>query len=261
MTTRRSKSPLRVAALGAVALLAAAVALSSVSCKRDGDIIPEGDMVDLMAEMAIAEAYRDAGVGHLPDSVRRNIGEGILAEHGYTYSQLDSTLNWYGLHLDKYYKLYDKVDKEIASRQRKLAKASGGEVGNDNGENIWPYADHFWLSPLGNTDGMHFTVAGSSLIKGESLEWKMRLNNSANVKAFLGVEYTDGTVSFANSGSYGERRLKVDLITDTAKQAKRIIGILQADRTAMPVWADSVQLNKQPYDSTIYYRIRSQKTY
>lgn len=220
-------------------------------------------MIDLIAEMAIAESYRDMGAAteKLPDSIRHNIGEAVLARHGYTYEQMDSSLNWYGKNLDQFYELYAKADKEITKRQKKIAKATGNTELENKEENLWPYADHFLISPLGNSDGLNFSINAKSLLKGENLVWKMRLNRTGNFKAFLGVEYADGSVSYSNSSNFGERKIKVELITDTTRKPIRIIGILQADKSALPVWVDSIQINKMPFDSTLYSRRNSQRNY
>lgn len=230
--------------------------------KTPKDVIDEDEMVELLADMSIAEAYKSAGVGKLPDSIRRNLGEGILAGRGYTYQQLDTSIAWYGRHIDKYYELYDRVGQEIVKRQRRIAKASGeSEMASMNAENLWPYNENMMISRLGNNEGVSFAVSAASLLKGERLEWQLRLNKGANIKAILGVEYTDGTVAYAHSGSYGERKVKVNLITDTARQAKRIIGILHADQSQLPLWADSIRITKLPFDSTEYYRINVQRNY
>ncbi|MCM1377066.1 MAG: DUF4296 domain-containing protein [Clostridium sp.] len=241
----------------------AGLTISLCSCHSVPDgVLSEDEMTELLTEMTLAESYRNVE-GNVPDSIRNQLGEGILASHGYTYEQLDSSLNWYGRHLDKYYKIYDRVDRELYKRQRKLAKKSGDVKGSGDisGENLWPYADHFWLSPLSDSDGLNFDITGASLLKGESLEWKLRLNKEGNIKIILGAEYSDGTVTYANTGSYGQKRLKLQLLTDTSKQVKRIIGIIHADKNSLPLWADSVQLTKLPYDSAGYYRLHTQRTY
>lgn len=233
------------------------------ACKNTPNrVLSEDEMVELLTEMTIAESYKNVEGYNLSETEKANLGEAILAKHGYTYEQLDSSLNWYGRNLDKYYDLCEKVDKEIYKRQKKIAKLSGSpEQISESYENLWPYPDHFWITPLGGLEGINFNITGAGLLKGESLEWKFRLNTNGNIKALLGAEYEDGTVSYASGGTYGQRKLNVNLVTDTSKQVKRIIGIAYADKGMLPIWADSVQLVKLPYDSASYYRINGQRRY
>lgn len=242
------------------AFLALLLILSAACSDRPKEIIPEKEMIQLLADMHVAEAMRQTGgMSGLPDSVRRNIGEAILAKRGYTYARLDTTLGWYGRHVDKYFDLFDQVDKELAKRQKKIDSDAGIAV--ETGENLWPYPDHIYFSPLGNTSGINFSVDGAPLAKGDMLKWEIRLLSDGNLKGTLGVKYSDGSTSFMTASTYGEKHLKMTFMTDTSKTVSRIYGTLSLPRSAMPLWADSVQLRKLPYDSTEYYKINSQRNY
>lgn len=235
------------------------------SCSdRPKEVLSDKQMVELLSEMNLADAYKDNGSGQLPDSVRNNLGEGILAAHGYTYAQLDTTLKWYGQHLDKYYDLLDKVDKTLLVRQKRIDHKAGDKSSIDqqnSGENIWVLSDHYWFSQLGNTSGMYFDIAGDQVEKGESLLWKFRVHNNGSVKVYLGVEYEDGSTSYTSGGNNGENQVKLTLLTDTLHKVKRIIGNIYVDRDRMPLWVDSIRMLRQPYDSIKYSSTHYQKVY
>lgn len=217
-------------------------------------------MVSLMADMHLAEAYRQSGSpGQLPDSVRRNIGEAVLASHGVTQQQLDTTLAWYGRNIDDYYELFDKVDKELKRREK---KAGVGVAQQDiGGNNIWPYPPHLYFDRGQSQQGLVFSLPNPAVGKGGILQWHVRYSKDGSNSAVLGVEYSDGTSSTHTSSSYGQRKMKLELITDTGKQVTRVFGILNVNRSQAPLWADSISLRVLDYDSMEYYKIRSQRDY
>lgn len=241
--------------------LAAALMLF-VSCSdRPKGVLSDDEMTELLTEMTLAEAARqNGGTGRLPDSVRRNLGEAILARHGYTYARLDTSLAWYGKHLDKYYDMYADVDKRLQKMQRNSSR-DYSSVSASSDDNLWPYSDYMIISPLGTVDGIIFSIPSGSLKKGESLEWRMRLNGVYDGKSLLGVQYEDGSVSSTGSALYGSRNIDLTLVTDTGKNVRRIFGSVNIDRQSMPAWADSIRLLKTPYDSVAYYRIHTQRRY
>lgn len=213
-----------------------------------------------MTDLELTEAYlTNSNPSDLPDSIRRNLAESVLARRGYTYEQLDSTFKWYGKNLDDYYELQDKVEKEIAYRTRKYG---GGDVAEDLGErNIWRLNDHAFFSSMSPVDGLNFSISYPDIEKGGNIEWSMRLNNSSDVKVVLGADYDDGTYTFNTSSNYGQRAIKCQLTLDSVRKVTRLFGNIKVSPEKTPLWADSIRLIKNPFDSLTYYKINSQRTY
>lgn len=236
------------------------IPLILISCQsKPKGVISDKEMVELLADLHTARAYNQNGnPANLPDSIRNNMTAAILRSRGYTMAQFDSTINWYSANIDKYYELYDKVDKTLMARQKRSGIVQNQDLGKDN---IWPYSAFAFFSPNAISDGFSFSIDGEGLQKGESLLWKMRMNSDSNTKAMLGVDYSDNTMAIVTSSTYGERNLEITLITDTAKVVKRIFGTLTVPPEIMPVWADSISLVKTPFDSLTYYKLNYQKLY
>lgn len=235
-----------------------AVSLLLVACsdKPDG-MIPESDLVDLMADMQLAEAYNDVSNGYRTiGENRRKSGAAVLKAHGITPEQLDSTLSWYGRNIDDYQALYDKVDKELNARRKKLL---GG--GNDTGnlDDIWPYSPYLVFSPLSGTSSFSFSLPTPALAKGESVVWKMYTGAQQAPKLMLGVDYEDGTTDLITRAMNVDRGVSVKIQTDTAKTVRRLYGVVRVpSRSMLPFRLDSIALLKNPYDSTTYVALRSQ---
>lgn len=232
--------------------------VSLCACKRRGDkVLSDKEMVQYMADVALAEAQNQAGnPAKLPEEMRMHLEESVMASRGISKEEMDSTLAWYGRNLDQYWLLFDKVDKEIMRRQKKLNGKPTTIIEKDN---IWPYAQNAWFSTISPSQGLTFSIPAESLDKGESLNWKMRFNNSANLKATFGVDYADNTSSIVSSSTYGQRQLDIELLTDTARKVRRIFGTIYIPKENLPLWADSISITKAPFDSLTYYKYNNQK--
>lgn len=232
-----------------------------VSCdRRPEGVLSDGEMVSLLADMQLAESYADvASGGGNYSSERTRISDGVLAAHGVTQAQLDSTLIWYGKNIDTYHELFTKVDKELDARRRRLG---GGSPDNPEAEGVglWPYSPHIMISKLGSSDNISFSIpASEDVVKGDVLTWKMRLNSPSDLKGTMGVEYTDGATSLVNRHLSGSTNVELKLQTDSSRNPVRIFGVIRArNSSSLPLFADSIALLKASLDSSRYFTFHSQ---
>lgn len=218
--------------------------------KRPDGILSENEMVDLLTDLQMAEAYFNTkGPG---SNIERNtLVEAVLKKHNVTHGQLDSTLVYYGRNLDDYSKLYQKVEKNLKAENNRLEES---EAAND----IWPYSHFTSIFPNQMSDGVTFSMPASGIEKGSALEWKMRLSSSYGGEGLLGVEYENGMTSYLKKNLSGGTSLKINIQTDTAMVAKRIFGSIRMPDLNYPVWADSISLIRTDLDSLNYNQIRQQ---
>lgn len=247
--------------LGGVIMLSA-ILLCGCS-KRPKGVLREGKMVSLMADLQLAEAYSNtAGMGNYNSDSRENLGKGVLAAHGVTQEEVDSTLAWYGRNMDDYTELFAKVDKEIMSRRKKLMKEEGSKDNINSADMLWPYQTHGVLSALGNSDAWILSLESPDLSRGDVLEWSIRMSESSAFTGVLGVEYADGTSDALSQMLSGKQKYELRLQTDTGKTVSRIYGTLRLkDSKQMPIYADSIMLRRLPFDSLEYHRHRSLRHY
>ena len=243
--------------LGFVVVLTGGMMLSSCD-KRPDYVLSDDEMVSLMADMQLAESYSEiVSRGGDYSRERSALADGVLAAHGVSRENLDSTLNWYGKNLDLYNELFKKVDKEIDSRRKRLMKESGvpEEI---TMESLWPYSSHIILSRLGSTDNISFSIPADNLSKGDRLVWKLNLNNSSDMIGMLGVDYSDGSSGMVNRNVMGSSKVELNLQTDTARTPTRVFGVIRTRQANFtPIWADSISLTAEPFDSTRYYSSHS----
>lgn len=246
------------------ALIPAALALAALAaCSGGDDHLSEGKMADVIADLQIAEAISNSSTDFQTDSARNVMRMAILEKHGITQEEYDTSLRWYGHNLDKYTKLYERVEKVLAGKERKFMASSESEKGGkENGMQLWPYSPMAFISPLGNSDAIQFSIPVNDLPKGERLKWKMRLSKTAPVQIMLGVDYADGATSYISQRYSSNTRLEVQLQGDSIRTITRLYGYMRVSRRSdLPVWADSIQLTHLPLAKETYGSFTMQKLY
>lgn len=236
-------------------------ALLSSCDRRPEGVLSDKEMVELMTDMQLAEAYADvAGKGGDYSSMKARLSEGVLSAHGVTQAQLDSSLLWYGKNIDEYNELFKKVDKQLDSRRRHLLAGSGIEKTDPMEGSLWPYPQHMSISKLGDSDNIRFSIPASDIIgKGDAITWKMHLHSGYDLKGMLGVDYSDGSSSIASRSLSGSQNIEMRLQTDSSRMPVRLYGVLRVrQESSLPIYADSILLLHSPLDTNKYYTYHSQ---
>lgn len=237
-----------------------ALMLLAASCsKRPGNIIGEDKMVKLMVDMEIAEAY--ASQNSLSSEDRLKLGQRVMATHGVSKEQLDSTLAWYGKNLDNYTALFEKVDKEI--NRRRIKYSDNPNEANITLANLWPYSPHLVVSPLSGSDAMVFSLHNPKIEKGEIVNFSFVAANRTSGKGVIGVEYADGSGETVVDNFSSKSKVEISLQSDTAKTISRLYGYtLFKDLRSKPLFIDSITITLQPIDSTDYnQKKRNQRSF
>lgn len=232
-----------------------------VSCnKRPKGVLSDDEMVGLIADMQVAEVYmQQHNSGYYNDSVRDSAVQWALDKHGLSKADFDSTMTWYGRNIDDYLNLFGKVDAELAKRQN---KAIGETEKNLVSADLWPYSRHIMISENSPSNGLAFSLPLNDLPKGERITWKMRLRGLPSGNVLLGVDYDNGTSSYMYQSPNGNSKIDMTLQTDSSYNVKRVFGYVRVKEDhSLPVWIDSIALQRIPIDSTEYYRIHSQRRY
>ncbi len=223
--------------------------------KRPKGVLSDSQMESLMTDLLIAESYsRTEEARRLPDSVRDNLGEAVLKAHGVDRAQLDSTYAWYARNIGDYYRMYEKVERNLAKQKKK----AGNSAGENNENNIWTLPRYLMLSPMANGNALTFNLPGETLTGGEQLRWKMKMNSAASVDVLIGIDYDNGMGAVARKEFQGGS-IDMTIIADTALKPSRIYGFVSASRRDLPVWIDSISLSKLPFDSVAYSSISYQR--
>lgn len=229
----------------------------SACIQRPKGVKSERQMIPVVTDMTLADTYLRTVGGNSPEQ-REAMMDYVLKKHGMTRAEYDSTMVWYARNVDEYYELTDKVNKELAKKQRKMKGVSVDEM---QAGDLWPYPRFAVMSPLGAYDGFNFSIPTADIEKGERLKLKMRFNGAVEGDAILGVEYENGVSNFQTSSLRGSR-LEMNLQTDTALKVKRIfLNMVTENELKRTILADSISLAALPFDSVQYYQIHSLRRY
>lgn len=244
-------------ACGKISIASCLFALAALSAceKRPEGVLSEDKLIDVMADMEMADAYYNTG-GSVHHRISKDVlNASVLEKHGVTQAEIDSTVAYYGRNIDDYYKIYAKVEDKLRKSSR------GGDMRlTEEENNIWPYADYAMVFANQTSDGIVFSLPSTGEGKGEVLEWRMRLSNPEGVEGMLGVEYDNGNSSIIKRNAVGNKSFVLTLQTDTAREVNRIFGYMKTAKENMPMIADSIRLIKMEYDSLNYSKIFQQRT-
>lgn len=257
---RKSESIVCGTALGLMALVLPACS------NRPSEVLSDEQAASLLADLHIADAYGTLEgnnstalmTSEQSDSARKVLRQSVMARHGVTEEQLDTTLGWYGHNLDKYEEMYELVLVKIDEKQKKLKEA---EAKNSSMPTLWPYGNMQRIAgaPKGGATLVPFDIPAGSISKGGRLLWEGKAINAREpIEMFMAVEYADGSTGYVQRTLMGEGRQNVTLQTDTGARVKRAYGYMRV-RQSQPVMLDSVSLKVAPYNETSYYEIHSAK--
>lgn len=235
------------------------VAILPMGCrKRPKGVLSEKEMIGLIADMEVAQGYFMAtDEGEYTQRDRDGAAQYVLDKHHLTKAEFDSTMTWYGRNVDEYRKLCEKVDKELTKRQKRIP---GEKLESEVIEDMWPYSRHFAYNNRMGSDNLIFSIPAKDILPGDRINWKLRMLNPPDGNVMIGVEYDNGTSSYSYQSLYSQNKVDLTLQTDTAKRVKRVFGKLRLKPAGVEtVWIDSIALGRLPYDSTLYYRVFSQR--
>lgn len=234
------------------------IVVAAACSDRPKEVLDEDEMVNLMVDMQLAEAYTNSHYQSGTD--REEIGKRVLQQHGVSQETLDTTLAWYGRNLDEYTGLFEKVDKKIGERRDRLMQVPGMED-SGAGEDLWIYQPHLMISELSGDNGFKFDFPVSQIEKGRKLQLSFYLPNALNLKSTFGVKYSEGGGEVLVSNFTSKNEIEIELQTDTAKSVSGIFGWVNfKDNFKYPVLIDSISIVTLPIDSAKYMaNRRSQK--
>ncbi len=270
-----------VTALFIISLLGLLSAL--IACDRaPNGIIKESKMEKVLIDMAKADAYIGMNPDKFPnDSTRMVLKQSVLAAHGYTIHDFDTSLVWYAHNLDIYDKVLQNATKELRDEVNKKGGTPSRYMGGadlpqmqrpaaqhkqyaNNGDtaNVWK-EQKTWVLAGGNTHGhIPFDLRPDQESRsGDRYQLQLKTFNAANrITVLLAVDYSDGTTSFVANTMSTDGWKSYDLQADTARIVKRVYGSIGYQITPGTIaFLDSIQLLRTHFDPQRFTSFRTQK--
>lgn len=253
------------------------------SCgSRPSYVISESKMADIIADMHIAEAaiesdYQNWGT----DSAKMAMKQLVCRRHDVTVEDLDTSLVWYGRHLDKYGQIYDKAHK-ILEKKIAQARKEGGELqatqfqtssnlsygGSSNPQsatavdsmNVYQGVAVMRLSENMPSQVLSFALGGDrDWERGDIYTFSCQMRATRGPLGMdIAVDYADGSTEYV-SGRFGqEGRQAITLVLDSTKSATNVYGSLNYTPMRGEVsYLDSVAVTRtRNHDNNRMQRLR-----
>lgn len=271
----RKLRPAAAVACGLV--MAASMITGGCNPAPEGVLSPE-EMAQLLADIHTGESVSSTERRTFSnDSIKRLLKQSILMKHGLTTEEFDSSLMWYGQHIDTYTKVYDRVIEILEDRIDELEK-DGAYNANDDGSNMLSGIEFdgdsvdVWTSQRSAILSEHSpsTVIPFHLVSDQNWERGDRyvlsmtthgLNGPLNVN--IAVEYFDGSVDYASSMYVGDGARSLKLPLDSTKNAHYVFGnIILQPQPGNKVYMDSISLYRvrmAPYNAGQKINVKSIK--
>lgn len=235
----------------------ATTTLILAGCSRTpSGVIPPDKMTRLMADIHRGDAVVELDSRSFRnDSTRRLLKQSILAKHGVTQEDLDSSLMWYGHHLPLYVEVYDGViallEEDIKKARLEGSKplpAQNRRILDGDTVDLWPGAKSVRLSNTGASDFITFSLQSDrSWEPGDSYHLTSRMTGGNSMsRNTIVVEYNDGSAEYFFDTPTGEGMHTTDIYLDPDKKATRLYGSIHyAPVAGEIVFIDSLSLIRQ----------------
>ncbi|MDE6010978.1 MAG: DUF4296 domain-containing protein [Muribaculaceae bacterium] len=241
-------------------------ALATAACSRiPGNVIEPEDMAQLLADIHIGEGVTDQSGDFRSDSMRRVLKQSIYARHGVNSEKVDTSMIWYGRHLDEYQKVYDRT---IEILEEKYADATANAVGAamaiaGDSVDVWNLSGHLSIAGVDRPQYFTFSLeSDENWNPGDAYTWKFKtINNADPVGMRIMVDYNDGFTEVTTSSTADDGWHNVQLSLDSTRTANRIYGV--ATFHVNPdnhLYVDSISLVRKrvnPIAYSLRYRQRS----
>jgi hypothetical protein len=236
-------------------------AMMLVACSRmPRGIIPEKKMKDVLVDMQIAEEMVKTDPAVFPGNEEKNaLYRSVFRKHSVTEAEYDSSLIWYGKHLDTYMRIYKSALGEVQKRIEALDDVTPESVSESNRDSldIWVFRRYYELSSRMLEHMIVFDIepevaysSGSTFVFGMNV-WGITPQMTKPVEIRLRTVSDDTTYTASHSvreNGYYEMTLKVSPV----KRTQRIYGYVRMDGKAdacRKIYLDRFQLTKYRYGS------------
>lgn len=221
--------------------------------RRPSMVLDQKEMASLLADLYEAEGMADQNYKeYQSDTARRALRQSVYAKHGVNQETMDSSLAWYGYHMDQYIQVYDRTLEILEKRMSSLPKTDPGDNGptlavEGDTATVWRSKQVEIFSPR-----LERRFISTHLLRdrywqdGDSYQLLFKsVRTKGPVEATLTAVYSDGTNRSETQRFSGVGWQNMRMETDTTRTLSQVLMSLYYDPSAQtaPVAAiDSISL-------------------
>lgn len=251
-----------------LAIVVSMIMLAACKSTPDG-VLSHDDFVDLLVDFHKGEAYVDINYRDFrEDSAKDAYQQSVFIKHGITQQDFDSTLMWYGGHVEEYISVYDDVIARLqdeANNTKVKADASLSVYGDS--VNTWMENAHYVINDKSPSQFLTFYIEkDDNWEKGDSYTWQFKVfNRRSTARWTMVVEYTDMTSEYRTSEINQDNQdawSRITLVVDSLRTPIAIYGYAQFNPGEdEEIYLDSVALIRNRYSSAEYRRRFNQRKF
>ncbi|MDR2121180.1 MAG: DUF4296 domain-containing protein [Tannerella sp.] len=224
-------------------------------------IISEKKMKDILVDMQMAEEMTTTDPLVFRDNEEKNaLYKSVFRKHHVTEADYDSSLVWYGRHLDAYMRVHKAALAEVQKRIDALGDVAPESVSESNRDSldIWNFRRYYELSPRMLDNMIVFDIepgggaysSGSAFVFGVNV-WGITPQMTKPVEIRLRT-VSDDTVYTASRTVYENGYCEMILKVSPVKKTQRVYGYVRPDGKAdayRKIYLDRIRLIKYRYGS------------
>lgn len=221
-----------------------------------------------MADIHVAESVVDINYRqYATDSSRRALKQAVLAKNHVTSAEFDSSMEWYGRHLDVYRDVYEKTAEILQERIDKndVQSLENAQLGiSSDSIDVWYLSKNIKIAKSSPSRIVSFKLASDNHSKsGDSYTWRAKFtNNGYGGRWVILAIYADGSMESAQSSVAGDGWQNLIFSSDSTKVLKSISGAMLLDQANTPsIYLDSISLVRKRIDIESYSQRYRQRKY
>lgn len=199
-------------------------------------VLDKEDMATLLADIYVGESVvdNDSKV-YSSDSMKRALRQSVYAHNGVTVEEVDSSLKWYGRHMDKYTEVYERTIEILEKRLEKANSVIDNQAStptavalDGDSVDVWPTARYFRFAPNMPADIVAFSLTSDRFWeRGDVYTLRAKVVNGIQPTILrLAVDYYDGTTEYVSNSRSGQGWRELSLVLDSAKVASNVYGTI-----------------------------------
>lgn len=240
---------------------------ASEACNTQPDgVVPEGKMADLMTDIYRAEALADMNYSQFrTDTARTLLKQAVFDRYGITQEEFDSSMMWYGMHLDKYMDINEKVTERL-ERQVEEAQSSPFYMAALQGDsvNTWTESAHYVITPRSPSDFLQFRLeADENWEKGDSYTWQFKnVNRLSPIIWGMYIDYEDGSTDIRTAMVTDDGWSRMTVVLDTLRNPEAVYGFMEVTPAdGEMIFIDSLSLVRRRFNPEMYRQRYSQQRF
>lgn len=251
---------------GLIYILSFVSLLPLLSCSETpAGVIEPHEMARLLIDIHKSESvielnrrdYRD-------DSIKMAIEEAVYSRHKIDKEQFDSSLSWYGHHIEEYMKVYDEVIEQLQYdiEQTEAIASKVQMIAIGDSADTWSSSSRITINGYSPQKDLFMELfQDETWEKGDNYTMNLKLINSLSpIKIVLGVEYEDGQLEWIENSLNDPGKYSFTFISDSTKTMRKVFGLMDIEPQNMEtIFLDSISVMRTRSNRENYSRRYSQK--